>query len=77
MLIQSQSGAISLADEPSASPPPGVSVNFNTSDTRAPMAIAVTSGFMGLMFIFVSIRVYVKVRIDKKATWDDCEYAKW
>ena len=39
------------------------------------MAIAVTSSFMGLMFIFVSIRVYVKVRIDKRATWDDREYA--
>lgn len=75
MSIQPQPGAISLADEPSASPPPGVSVNFDTSDTRAPMAIAVTSSFMGLMFIFVSIRGYVKVRIDKRATWHDREYA--
>lgn len=77
MSIQPQPGAMSLADEPSASPPPGVLVNFNVSDTRAPMAIAVTSSFMGLMFIFVSIRIYVKVRIDKRATWDDCEYAEW
>ena len=65
-----------LADEPSAPPPPGVSVNFNTPDTRAPMAIAVTSSFMGIMFIFITIRIYVKVRIDKRATWDDCEYAE-
>ena len=51
-------------------------MDFNTSDTRAPMAIAVTSSFMGIMFIFITIRIYVKVRIDKKAAWDDCEYAE-
>ena len=67
---------MSLANEPSAPPPPGVSVNFNAPDTRAPMAIAVTSSFMGIMFIFITVRVYVKVRIDKRATWDDCEYAE-
>lgn len=39
------------------------------------MAIAVTSSFMGLMFIFIGIRVYVKVRIDKRATWDDLTLA--
>ena len=76
MAIQLRSGAIGLADEPSASPPPGTSVDFNTTDTKAPMAIAVMSSFMGIMFIFVGIRVYVKVRIDKRATWDDCKYAE-
>ncbi len=76
MSIKPQPGAISLADEPSAPPPPGVSVNFDTTDTRAPMAIAVCSSCMGLMSIFVCIRVYVKVRMDKRATWDDCEYAE-
>ena len=40
------------------------------------MAIGVTSSFMGIMFIFIAIRIYVKVRIDKRATWDDCEYAE-
>ena len=75
MSIQPQPGAMSLADEPSTSPPPGTSVDFNTTDTRAPMAIAVMSSFMGIMFIFVGIRVYVKTRIDKRATWDDCKYA--
>lgn len=76
MAIQPRFGGVSLADEPSAPPPPGTSVDFNTTDTRAPIAIAVMSSFMGIMFVFVGIRVYVKVRIDKRATWDDCKYAE-
>ena len=67
----------SLADEPSTPPPPGTSVNFGTTDTRAPMAIAVMSSFMGVMFVFVGIRIYVKSMIDKRAKWDDCKYAEW
>ncbi|KAH9862708.1 hypothetical protein J1614_010801 [Plenodomus biglobosus] len=62
-----------LATLPAASPPPGVVSNFDNPPSRANLLLGLTSAFFALAVISYSIRMYTKIRILRKVTWDDCK----
>ena len=72
--MSTPSKPVNLENEPSGPPPPSATVDFRTSDTTAPIVIAVMSVFMGTIIFFVRVRVYTKLKMDKKGAWDDREY---
>lgn len=63
-----------LASIPAARPPPGRIPNFNNPESRANEAIITTAASLGLMLIFVSLRMYRKVRQHQSFNGSDCEY---
>ncbi|KAL8871899.1 MAG: hypothetical protein Q9174_002368 [Haloplaca sp. 1 TL-2023] len=60
-----------LASLPAASPPPGVLPDFNGHGPLAYTITVVASVFIGLMFVFLGIRTYAKVKIHRAWSWDD------
>lgn len=58
---------------PAMQPPPGEISNFVDPETRGPMYIAVATIFMGLATIFVMVRLWARLYIQRKPWWDDCE----
>ena len=60
------------ADIPGMAPPPGVMPNYVDPYNRGYLITSVGSLLLGLMMVFVFVRVYVKVRIQKRFSWDDC-----
>ena len=66
-----------LASYPVITPPPGVIPNFPNPYSEANVLIAVGTVFVGLMVMFGIARLYVKVFMIRKATWDDCKFVLW
>ncbi|KAI9643444.1 hypothetical protein NHQ30_008063 [Ciborinia camelliae] len=60
-----------LGSTPSIPPPDGVSPNFVDPHSKGSTQIAVTSVILSIMLLFFINRVYVKVVLMKKVTWDD------
>ena len=58
---------------PALEPPPGVVPNFIDPYTRGPMLLALSAVAIGIMYLFVIFRFYVKFYVQRKLTWDDCE----
>ncbi|KAF4636515.1 hypothetical protein G7Y89_g1582 [Cudoniella acicularis] len=51
--------------------PEGVTSNFANPESNASIQIKVTSVMLGVMLLFVINRLYVKLILTKKVTWDD------
>lgn len=63
-----------LAQNPPAGrPPPGVLPNYVNPPSKGPIFYYVGSILLFIMIVIFSTRMYVKFRIVKKRTWDDCE----
>lgn len=60
-----------LAAYPIAKPPPGVESNFVNPPNAGYRLIIVGAVLLPIMCIFVTIRMLTKIRITRKATWDD------
>ena len=67
----SQLSPAQLSQMPSTSPPPGSIVDFDGPNPLETTIVTVTSVFMGLAFLFVAIRLYTKINISGKGSWDD------
>lgn len=63
-----------LSKSPSVSPPPGAIIDFDGPNPLETTIISVTTGFMGLAFLFVGIRVYTKTKIKGSWSWDDGKF---
>jgi hypothetical protein len=61
-----------LSQMPAAQPPPEVLSNLKDPVDRAPMFVAVVSVLFCLTLAFYLIRVYTKLYILRKISWDDC-----
>jgi hypothetical protein len=62
-----------LATLPAAAPPPGVIPNFDHPPSRSNLLLGLTTAFLVLAVISYFIRMYTKIRILRKVTWDDCK----
>lgn len=64
-----------LAQNPPAGTPPlGVLPNYVDPPSKGPVFFSVGSVLLFIMIVIFSTRMYVKFRIVKKRTWDDCEF---
>lgn len=62
-----------LAQTPAGVPPPGVKPNLVNPYSEGYILITVGGVLMGIMFLFIALRLYVKVRVQRKFTGDDCK----
>ena len=51
--------------------PDGVTPNFVNPESRASLQITVTSVLLGLMAVLFINRIYVKLCLSRRITWDD------
>ena len=58
---------------PALYPPPGVTPNFRTSESRGSKIIVTSAICLTLMTAFVCMRFYTKIHIKRMVAWDDCE----
>jgi hypothetical protein len=65
--------AADLASMPAATPPPGVTANFDNPPSNAYILIIVTTICMVLLYVTMAISLYAKLNIRKKVALDDCE----
>ncbi len=56
---------------PSLEPPSGVQPNFVNPEDRGDVLLVVGSVLLALMIIFYSVRMYTKLFLIRKLTWDD------
>ncbi|KAM0797970.1 hypothetical protein BDR22DRAFT_974886 [Usnea florida] len=59
------------SDQPFLPPPPGTVPNFTKPDTIGRTLTVTCSIFLVIMAAFVMVRIYTKIWIFRKATWDD------
>ena len=64
-----------LETTPLFPPPHGVHSNFVNPYDRGPCTIPVLGVFAFLALVFCLNRVYIKIWVAKKASWDDCEFS--
>ena len=60
-------------DKPSLAPPPGVVPDFSIHNERAEVYNIVCSMLLGIVYLFVCLRMYAKFWIKRNAGFDDCE----
>ncbi|KAH8667571.1 hypothetical protein BGZ60DRAFT_409543 [Tricladium varicosporioides] len=60
-----------FAQTPAIPPPDGVQTNFTNPETRALTQVITTSIILGFVLLFFLNRVYSKVFLMRKLTWDD------
>ena len=60
-----------LLQLPALTPPPGVIPNFAHPMDRGPVLTIVNGILLALMMIFIALRVYTKLAIVRKISWDD------
>ena len=63
-----------LAQTPAGVPPPGVIPNLVNPYSESYILITVGGVLMVTMFLFVALRLYVKMRVQRKFTGDDCKW---
>ena len=56
---------------PALTPPQGTAPNFTHPRNRGPVLVIVNGILLGLMMVFLTIRVYTKLAIIRKVSWDD------
>ena len=66
-----------LSQTPTITPPHGVQSNFSNPESRAPTQIITTSIILGFVLVFFFNRVYTKVFLMKKLTWDDGKVSRY
>ena len=65
------------SNQPLIPPPPGVTSNFTNPPDHGRLEIVMTSLLLGVTTCFLLSRVYMKVYIVKKYTWDDRKFHDW
>lgn len=65
---------VDYVDLPASAPPPGVVPNFDHPQSRALEAHVGMGICIGITFIVVILRIYVKLAITHMWGWDDCEH---
>jgi hypothetical protein len=73
---QSRDLAAVLAKTPIMLPPQGIKSNFIDPPSRAETQIVVSSVVLAFVLPFVINRIYVKLLVQKRVTWDDGEFLK-
>ena len=63
----------SIQDDPVVAPPPGVVPNLTNPASRASEIYVAAGVCLPLIVSFAAMRLYAKVAILKKWTWDDGE----
>jgi len=63
-----------LTEVPALIPPRGEVSNFENPPSRERIQFAVTSTALAFAILFFLNRVYAKLMLMKKVTWDDGEY---
>lgn len=61
---------------PAGQPPPGINPNFADPPTRVPIILGICAAFLVLAVICFVIRIYTKLAVAKKWTWDDCKWQR-
>lgn len=59
-------------NQPFLPPPGGLVPNYTKPHSTGRSLTITCSIFLGIMIVFVMVRLYTKLKIIKKATWDDC-----
>ena len=67
-------GPAELSKLPSMPPPAGATIDFGGPNPLETTIISVTSVFIGLAIMFVGIRAYTKIKINRKGSWDDRKF---
>lgn len=62
------------ANTPSLLPPQGVQPNFINPETMADVQLITTSVILAIALLFALNRLYIKVALISKVTWDDCTF---
>ena len=62
-----------LKKMPLTKPPPGIASNFTTPDDRGYLLVVVPTILLTFGMTAFSVRMYVKIFITKKLSWDDRE----
>lgn len=62
-----------LAKLPALPPPPGTISNFSGPSSNGEPLVAVGSLLLALTVLFAGNRAYVKTRVNRKCSWDDCK----
>lgn len=57
---------------PALQPPPGIQSNFENPENQVYLTVIPCAAIVGVMIIFVFIRIYTKVYTMKSVGWDDC-----
>ena len=70
-----QTSSLEYAVIPGATPPDGVLPNFVNPATRDTEIYVVIGVCMGIMLIFVTLRLYVKLVVTHMWGWDDGAYS--
>ena len=60
-----------LSKLPSMPVPAGLTVDFDGPNPLETTIISVTSVFIGLAVLFVGMRAYTKIIVNRRASWDD------
>ncbi|CAG8982005.1 hypothetical protein HYALB_00004874 [Hymenoscyphus albidus] len=60
-----------LGNTPAITPPPGVVSNFLDPENHGAAQVKATSVMLAVVLVFFLNRVYVKLFLTKKVTWDD------
>ena len=61
---------------PLSPPPKGVIPNLVDPVSRDYQVYIISGVFTGLMLLFLAMRLYAKLGIQKTRTWDDCKWFK-
>ena len=63
-----------LSEIPALAPPPGIEPNFVNPPSKGQTLIIFGSLILGLMLLFVGMRIYAKRCIIRQFSWDDREF---
>ena len=66
-------GISDIGEMPLAPPPKGIVPNLINPESRDNQVYIISGVFMGLMLVFLALRIYAKIGIQKARGWDDCE----
>ena len=72
-LPSGMAGISDIGDMPLAPPPKGIVPNLVNPESRDNQVYIISGVFMGLMLVFLALRIYAKIGIQKARGWDDCE----
>lgn len=63
-----------LAQLPALQPPPGIQPNFVNPEAIATQTRAATYVALPLMLLFLTLRMYTRLRVTRVVGADDCKY---
>ncbi|KAL8793768.1 MAG: hypothetical protein Q9195_003598, partial [Heterodermia aff. obscurata] len=70
-LPASMAGMIDIGEMPLAPPPRGIVPNLVNPESRDNQVYIIAGVFMGLMLVFLALRIYAKIGVQKARGWDD------